>query len=165
MNRPKRRLLLSSLVLVPWVTLAAAPDEAALRDAMARYERAWNTRDVAAWKKLVTDDLHYHETYLHTDPARQMTTRESSLRAFRSGIEAFDFKWEPLRIHFRPDGSATAVMRVVQLALPKTNGKYAGRFETNPSIARWRVEGGRWRLYQYVTYTPYAREIVSKEGL
>ena len=145
--------------------LAAAPDEAALREAMARYARAWNERDVAAWNELTTADLHYNETYLHTDEARQMTTRDRSRRAFESAITGFDFEWQPLRIHFRPDGSATAVMRVVQLALPKKQGKYAARFETNPAIARWRVEDGRWRLYHYVTYAPYAKEIVSNEGL
>ena len=94
-----------------------------------------------------------------------MNTRERSLRAFQSGIDAFDFKWEPLRIRFKPDGSATAVMRVVQLALPRTGDKYAAPFETNPAIARWRVEDGRWKLYQYVTYKPLAAGIARAEGL
>ena len=144
---------------------ARATDEAALREAMARYEQAWNQRDVGAWKNLVTADLLYQETYLHTDEARQMNTRERSLRAFQSGIDAFDFKWEPLRIRFKPDGSATAVMRVVQLALPRTGDKYAATFETNPAIARWRVEDGRWKLYHYVTYKPLAAGIAQAEGL
>lgn len=146
-------------------SVAAGRDEAALREAMAAYERAWNQRDVSAWKNLVTDDLHYQETYLHTDPDRQMTTRERSLRAFEGAITGFDFAWEPLRIRFKPDGTVTAVMRVVQRALPKTGGKYAATFETNPAIARWRVDNGRWRLYHYVTYAPYAQEIVRTEGL
>lgn len=161
---PTRRLALAVLALAAWPAWAA-PDEAALREAMARYAQAWNQRDVAAWTDLTTADLHYQETYLHTDEARQMTTRDRSRRAFDFAVSAFDFQWEPLRIHFRPDGSATAVMRVVQLALPRTGDKYAAVFETNPAIARWRVEGGRWKLYHYVTYAPYAREIVSTEGL
>jgi hypothetical protein len=164
MNALSRRLILAALALC---SLPAAPatDEAALRDAMVHYERAWNQRDVAAWKDLVTTDLLYQETYLHTDEARQMNTRERSLRAFQSGIDAFDFKWEPLRIYMKPDGSATAVMRVVQLALPRSNGKYAATFETNPAIARWRVVDGRWQLYHYVTYKGLAQEIVRAEGL
>jgi ketosteroid isomerase-like protein len=161
----KRRLFLTALVVAGTETWASAPDEAALRKAMARYAQAWNRRDVAAWNNLVTADLHYNESYLHTDEARQMTTRDRSRRAFESAITGFDFEWQPLRIHFKPDGSATAVMRVVLLALPKTNGKYAATFETNPAIARWRVEDGRWKLYHYVTFAPYAREIVSSEGL
>ncbi len=164
MNALSRRLLLAALAFGPLVA-GAAPDEAALREAIARYERIWNERDVAAWKDAVTADLHYQETYLHTDPERQMTTRERSLRAFESAITGFDFKWEPLRIHMKPDGSATVVMRVVQLALPRTGGKYAATFETNPAIARWRVDEGRWKLYHYVTYAPYAREIVNTEKL
>ena len=164
MNTLSRRTLLATLALCA-LPAAAAPDEAALREAMAAYERAWNQRDVAAWTALTTGDLHYQETYLHTDPERQMTTRERSLRAYRSGIDAFDFKWQPLRIHMKPDGSATAVMRVVQLALPRTGDQYAATFETNPAIARWRVDEGRWKLYHYVTYKELAREIVRAEGL
>lgn len=165
MNALSRRTLLATLALCS-LPAGAATDEAALREAMFAYERAWNQRDVAAWKNLVTADLLYQETYLHTDPERQMTTRDRSLRAFQSGIDAFDFKWMPLRIHMKPDGaSATAVMRVVQLALPRTKGKYAATFETNPAIARWRVDEGRWRLYHYVTYKELAREIVRTEGL
>ena len=157
--------------LLAWTLLAALPvhaaplGEAALREAIARYERTWNQRDVAAWKEQVTADLHYQETYLHTDPDRQMTTRERSMRAYQYGIDAFDFKWEPLRIHMKPDGSATVVMRVVKLALPRTGDRYAATFETNPAIARWRVEDGRWKLYHYVTFDAMAREIVASEGL
>lgn len=164
MKTLSRRTLLAGLALCS-LPAAAATDEAALRQAMRAYERAWNRRDIAAWKDLVTADLHYQESYLHTDPDRQMTTRERSLRAIESGVKAFDFKWEPLRVHKKPDGSVTAVMRVVQLALPRINGKYTATFETNPAIARWRVEDGRWKLYHYVTYAPYAKEIVNSEGL
>ena len=165
MNALSRRTTLLAALALCSLPAAAAPDEAALREAMARYAQAWNQRDVAAWTSLTTADLHYNESYLHTDEARQMTTRDRSRRAFESGMAAFDFKWEPLRIHIKPDGSATAVMRVVQLALPRTGGKYAAEFETNPAIARWRVEDGRWKLFHYVTYAPYAKEIVSTEGL
>ena len=160
-----RRLFLAALALASTGSLAATADEAALHKTMARYAQAWNERDVAAWNDLVTADLHYNETYLHTDEARQMTTRDRSRRAFESAITMFDFEWQPLRIHFKPDGTATAVMRVLKLALPKTNGQYTATFEINPAIARWRVEDGRWRLYHYVTYDPYALEIVKTEGL
>ncbi len=138
-----RRLFLVALAVASTVTFAAALDEAALRQAMARYAQAWNQRDVAAWNNLVTADLHYNESFLHTDEARQMTTRDRARRAFESAMTGFDFEWQPLRIHFKPDGSATAVMRVVQRALPKTNGKYAATFETNPAIARSMAGRGR----------------------
>ncbi len=162
---PARRHLLVGALLAALTAQAAPVDEAALREAIARYERTWNDRNVEAWKEQVTADLHYHETYLHTDPDRQMNTRERALRAYQHGIDAFDFKWEPLRIHMKPDGSATVVMRVVQFALPRKDNKYAATFETNPAIARWRVEDGRWKLHQYVTFQPMAREIVATEGL
>jgi hypothetical protein len=158
-----RRGLLLAVACAPFG--AAAADEAGLREAMQRYARAWNERDIAAWKSLVTDDLHYQESYLHTDEARQMTTRDRSLRAFESAITGFDFEWKPLKIHFRSDGSATAVMHVVQRALPKTNGKYTAIFETNPAIARWRLVNGRWQMYHYVTYAPYAKQLVATEKL
>ena len=139
--------------------LAAPPDEAALREAVAAYERAWNQRGVAAWRALVTADLLYDETFTAAlAEGRKLNSRERAQPVFEMSARDFSFKWETLRIHAKPDGSVTAVMRVVQTA-----GGTA--FETNPAIARWRVEDGRWKLYHYVTHKPYAREIVRAEGL
>ena len=150
-------LILAALVFGP--PTAAADDEAALREAIARYERAWNQRDVAAWKDLVTADLLYEETFTASLlESRKINTREKAQPVFEMSARDFSFEWVPLRILSKPDGSATAVMRIVQTAGTST-------FETNPAIARWRVEEGRWKLYHYVTHKPHAREIVRAEGL
>ena len=137
----------------------AAPDEAALREAIVRYQRAWTQRDVAAWKELVTADLLYEETFTAAlAESRKINSRERAQPIFEASARDFLFQWEPMRIRIKPDGSATAVMRVVQTA-------NNSNFETNPAIARWRVEDGRWKLYHYVTHKPHAAEIVRAEGL
>ena len=157
----KRRTALFVATLLAGVPALAqaAPDEAALREAIAAYERAWKQRDVAAWKGLVTADLLYEETFTTAlAESRRINSRERAQPVFETSARDFSFKWEPLRIVMKPDGSATAVMRIVQTANNVT-------FETNPAIARWRVEDGRWKLYHYVTHKPHAREIVSTEDL
>ena len=107
----------------------------------------------------MTADLLYDETFTAAlAEGRKLNSRERAQPVFEMSARDFSFKWEPLRVHAKPDGSVTAVMRVVQTA-----GGTA--FETNPAIARWRVEDGRWKLYHYVTHKPYAREIVRAEGL
>jgi hypothetical protein len=138
---------------------AAATDEAALLEAIATYERIWNQRDVAAWKEAVTADLLYEETFTSALlESRRINTRERAQPVFELSARDFSLKWQPLRIVMKPDGSATAVMRIVQTA---NNAS----FETNPAIARWRIEDGRWKLYHYVTHAPHAREIVASERL
>ena len=160
MNTLSRRTLLA----LSWTVLAipaqsAEPGEAALREAVAAYERAWNQRDVAAWRALVAADLLYEETFTAAlADSRKINSRDRAQPVFETSARDFSFKWEPLRIHAKADGSATVVMRVVQTA-----GGTA--FETNPAITRWRVEDGRWKLYHYVTHKPQAREIVRAEGL
>ncbi len=157
----KRRTALFAATLLAGVPALAqgAPDEAALRKAMAAYERAWKQRDVEAWKGLVTADLLYEETFTSAlAESRRINSRERAQPVFETSARDFSFKWEPLRIVMKPDGSATAVMRIVQTANNAT-------FETNPAVARWRVDDGRWKLYHYVTHKPHAREIVSAEGL
>lgn len=138
---------------------AAAPNEASLREAIVRYERIWKERDVAAWKEAVTADLLYEETFTTAlAESRRINSRERAQPVFEASARDFSFTWEPLRIVMKPDGSATAVMRIVQTANNAT-------FETNPAIARWRFEDGRWKLYHYVTHKPHAREIVASERL
>lgn len=155
----RRTLLVALTVTVATMPAAAAVDEAALRAAMAAYERAWKQRDVAAWKDLVTADLLYEETFTSALlESRRINSRERAQPVFETSARDFAFTWEPLRVVMKPDGSATAVMRIVQTANNAT-------FETNPAIARWRVEDGRWKLYHYVTHKPHAREIVRNEGL
>lgn len=155
-----RRRLLALAPLALFTSLhAATPGEVQLRSAIAAYERAWKQRDVAAWRGLVTADLLYEETFTASLlESRRINSRERAQPVFEISARDFTFRWEPLRIVTKPDGSATVVMRIVQKAGGST-------FETNPAIARWRIEDGRWKLYHYVTHKPHAAEIVRAEGL
>ena len=140
--------------------------EAALREAIAGFQRAWNARDMAAWEALVTDDVRLQETYYHTDESRQINNRERSRPQFENNFKSFDLDWSVQRIKMLPEGRATVVMTMRHHALPRgADGRYAASFTTDPAITRWRLEGGRWRMAHFVTHQAYAREIVAKEGL
>jgi len=163
----RRHALIAALMAVAApATFAQSSDEAALREAIARFQKAWNARDMAAWEELVTDDVRLQETYYHTDEARQINNRERSRPQFENNFKSFDLDWTVQRIKMQPEGRATAVMTMRQHALPRgADGRYAASFTTDPAITRWRLEGGRWRLAHLVTHKAYAREIVAKEGL
>lgn len=166
---PSRRQLLVALgplLALPRVAAAQTADEAALRDAIARFQQAWNARDMAAWERLVTDDVHLQETYAYTSESRQINNRERSRPQFENNFRSFDLDWAVKRIKLEPGGRATVAMTLRQHALPRgADGRYAGSFVTDPAITRWRLEGGRWRLAHFVTHGHQAREIVRSEGL
>jgi ketosteroid isomerase-like protein len=163
----RRHALIAALAaLAAPAAFAQAGDEAALRETIARFQQAWNARDIAAWEQLVTDDVLLQETYYHTAESRQINNRERSRPQFENNFKSFDLDWTVQRIKLLPEGRAIAVMTLRQHALPRgADGRYAASFTTDPAITRWRLEGGRWRLAHLVTHQAYAREIVSKEGL
>jgi ketosteroid isomerase-like protein len=169
MHQPiqRRQAVLALLMAVAApAAYAQSADETALREAIARFQQAWNGRDIAAWETLVTDDVRLQETYYHTDESRQINNRERSRPQFENNFKSFDLDWTVQRIKMLPDGRATVVMTMRHHALPRTaDGRYAASFTTDPAITRWRQEGGRWRLSHFVTHKAYAREIVDKEGL
>lgn len=162
----RRAVIVALMIVAAPALLAQSSDETALRDAIARFQAAWNARDIAAWEQLVTDDVLLQDTYAHTDESRQINTRDRARPQFETNFNSFDLDWSVQRIKILPGGRATAVMTMRQHALPRAaDGRYAASFVTDPAITRWRLEGGRWRLAHLVTHKPYAREIVAKEGL
>jgi hypothetical protein len=50
-----------------------------------------------------------------------------------------------------PDGTATVAMRVSFSYLPNTDGKYRIVFDEEPTISRWRKDGGRWRIFFFTS--------------
>jgi hypothetical protein len=64
-----------------------------------------------------------------------------------------------------PDGTATASLRTVARILPKTDGKYQAEFESTPSVSRWRLEEGRWRMFFFTSHKGWALDVMKKDGL
>ena len=163
----RRQILVAALLgAAAPLAFAQSNDETALREAIGRFQKAWNARDMAAWDQLVTDDVLLQQTYTHTDESKQINNRERSRPQFESNFKMFDLDWTVQRIKLSPDGRATVVMTMRQHALPRgADGRYAASFTTDPAVTRWRLEGGRWRMSQFVTHAGSARDVISKEGL
>ena len=134
--------------------------EAALRDAIARYDQAWNRHDVDAWAGFLTEDVAYTDVYAWGD-----TGRTAAIAKYRYNVETQDLKWEVVRIRMVSPGSATVVMRTEFRVLPLTDGNYKSVFRDYPAISRWRLENGQWRMFFFTSFAARGTDIVKKEGL
>ncbi len=164
----RRRLILGSVLLVSMmhsrVGLAqpAAATEASLRSAAEKYVATWNRHDVSAWAMLLADDIWYSETL---DWYKRMTGRKAVIAYHGDLVKTTDLKWEIVKYKFLPDGTATMVVKHHAQFLPKTGGKYASSFVSDPTVARWRVEGGQWRMFFFTSHKGSAIDAMKKDGI
>jgi ketosteroid isomerase-like protein len=155
-----------ALTLVPLpVTVRAqgkaTPTEASLREAVALYVATWNRHDVQAWAALLTDDIWYTEAI---DYYQRSKGRAAVINFFGDLVKTSDLRWDISRVKMMPDGTATVVLRHHALMLPKTGDKYAGAFESTPSVSRWRIEGDRWRMFYFTSHKGTALAEMKKDG-
>jgi ketosteroid isomerase-like protein len=136
--------------------------EASLREAIAQYLKAWNRHDTKAWSAMLTDDIWYTEA---RDYYQRMKGKKAVLSTFEYNVKNSDLVWEVRRLQMMPDGTATVVVRQVANILPKTGGKYASSFESEPSLARWRHGGGKWRLFFFTSNKGWALAEMKKDGV
>lgn len=136
--------------------------EASLREAIASYVATWNSHDVRAWAAMLTDDIWYTET---TDYYQRMKGRQAVLASFGDLVKTTDLKWEITRVKLMPDGTATVVLRHFALILPKTGDKYSSSFESAPSVARWRIESDRWKMFFFTSHKGIAVDAMKKDGI
>jgi len=163
-----RRLALSGAALALLGTLAAqaqppgSTDEKSLRDVLQAYQKAWNSHDVNAWSRLLTDDIWLTETW---DSYGRQKGRDNAIDLFKTKFAASELKQEVVRIRIMPDGTATVAMREVVSHLPKTDGKYKAVFESDPVISRWRKESGTWKMFFFTSHKGWALDSLKKDGL
>ena len=156
--------------LLGWAALAIAtplraqdkPTEASLRETIKRYVSAWNSHEVQAWSSFLTDDVWYTEAI---DYYQRMKGRQAVLAFFGDTVKTSDIVWDVQQVKMMPDGTATVVMRHVSNILPKTGEKYASSFESVPSVSRWRMEGGRWRMFYFTSHKGTALAEMQKDGI
>lgn len=141
---------------------AAQATEASLREAMRKYVVAWNRHDVQAWSSMLTEDIWYTET---TDFYERLKGKKGVVLFFKDVVKTTDLTWEVIRLRMMPDGTATVVLRHVSLVPPKVNGKYKLTLESVPSVARWRFEGGRWKMFFFTTHKGTALDALKKDGM
>lgn len=164
----RRPLLLASMVtlgLAPHASNAqskAVATEASVREAAAAYVSAWNSHDVQAWNGRLTEDIWYTEAI---DYYQRMKGRASVNAFFGETVKSSDISWQITRLKLMPDGTATMVVKHTALILPKKAGKYASSFESNPSVGRWRIEEGQWKLFYFTTHKGTALDAMKKDGV
>ena len=165
MSQVRTFLLLAALALLTSGAAAqpaAGATEASLRSAMTQYVAAWNAKDVAAWSALLAEDVWYFEA----PDYYQRSKGKANVLAFHADtVKLSDLAWDIKRIKLRPDNTATVVLAHTANILPKAGGKYASSFVSDPSVARWRLEGGVWKLYYFTTHKGSALDAMGKDGV
>ncbi|MGJ7494758.1 nuclear transport factor 2 family protein [Variovorax sp. RT4R15] len=136
--------------------------EAAVRDTIARFEAAWNRHDVKAWLALMTEDVWFTAA---SDFYGRMKGKEAVRAFFEYDVKNTDLRWEIKQLKMMPDGTASASLRHTALLLPKVDGKYKREDVSDPCLSRWRLEGGRWRLFFFTAYKGLAISEMKKDGL
>lgn len=159
MNRLIHALLAAAAALF---ATAAHADEAAVRKATEAYVQAWNRHDVKAWSAMVTEDIWYKEA---EDFYERYKGRDKAVGLIGYKVENSDLEWKIVRVlKTRPDGQVSVVLVERMQMLPKTDGKYASVFTSDPSYARWRREpDGRWRLSYFTSHKGIALAEIKKD--
>ncbi|MEO6363424.1 MAG: nuclear transport factor 2 family protein [Caldimonas sp.] len=138
-----------------------APTEVALRESFAQFQAALVRHDVPALKESLTPDA----VWVFPD-SNSKISRDAVASYVATFWNSIDPKFEIVHAKIYPaEGRATLVLRGQHLGLPKQDGKYAMVWNREPLLARWRFEGGTWRLY-FITDNPTEATAMAKaEGL
>jgi len=140
----------------------ARADEAAVRQASEALVQAWNRHDPKAWSTHLAEDVWYTET--DDSLYQRQKGREAAVGRFSYSVETSDLQWEIVRIKTRPDGVVSVVLIQHVKMLPKTDGKYASVFISDPSFARWRRDAdGRWRVVFFTSHKGWALAEIKKD--
>jgi ketosteroid isomerase-like protein len=162
----RRRPLLGAFILLPLTALETqaqvSASEASLRESISQYVAAWNRHDVQGWASFLSDDIWYTEAI---DFYKRFQGRQAVITSFQDAVKETDLLWDVKRLRIMPDGTATVVVRHVAQILPKTDGKYKSSFESDPSISRWRFEGGKWRMFFFTSHKGTALAEMKKDGV
>ncbi|MDM0070676.1 nuclear transport factor 2 family protein [Variovorax sp. J31P207] len=141
---------------------SGAGTEGDLRNAIVQFEKAWNQHDVDAWLALMTEDVWFTQTL---DYYERMKGKKAVKTTFEYDVKNTDLKWDVQRVRMMPDGTASVVLRQVGLIPPKTDGKYKREDVSEPSFSRWRLEGGKWKLFFFTSNKGWALDEMKKDGL
>jgi uncharacterized protein (TIGR02246 family) len=145
----------------------AGAEEQKLRDALKRYQAAWNQHDVKAWSSFLTNDIWFTQTFARgtTTRSEKQQGREVAEGLFKTNFAQSDLSLEVKKLRMMPDGTATMALREVVSHLPKEEGKYRAVFESDPVISRWRKEGDTWKMFFYTSDKGWALAELKKDGL
>jgi ketosteroid isomerase-like protein len=151
------------MLLAPSCYAQSVPvsSEHALRESFAAFQAALTSRDVPALTQFLTADAVW--VFPQSNSKDSLDAVASYVATF---LNSFDLRFEIVRLRmYESNARATLVLRGQHLGLPKQDGKYAMVWNREPLFARWRLDGGKWRLY-YMTDNPTEASAMAKaEGL
>ena len=170
MNKRQALLIGLAAVMTPFGRYASAQPkkaqgsgtEATLRDTIVQFEKAWNRHDVNACLASMTEDVWFTQSLDHYG---RMKGKAAVKTAFEYDVKNTDLRWEVKAVRMMPDGTASVVLRQVGLIPPKTDGKYKREDVSDPSLSRWRLEGGKWRLFFFTSHKGWALDEMKKDGM
>jgi hypothetical protein len=136
-----------------------AADEAGVRAALAACVAAWNRHDPKAFGDVcLTDDIWFSET--DDSFYKKFRGRAMVLGTFGYNVESSDLQWEVVRVRGLPDGTAAVQLKQRVGVLPRVKDRYATTFDSDPSFARLRREGGAWRVFFFTSHAGWARALM-----
>ena len=136
------------------------PDEAGVRAALDRCVAAWNRHVPKAFADAcVTDDVWFTEA--DDSVYRRFKGREKMLGLFDYNIRNTDLEWQIVGLQALPDGAVAAQLKQRIGVLPRKQGKYAQSFDSDPSYARLRRDGKRWKVFFFTSDTGWARALLA----
>ncbi len=134
-------------------------DEAGVRSALAACVEAWNRHDPKAFGDVcLTDDIWFSET--DDSFYQRFRGRAKVLGTFGYNIQSTDLQWEVVRVRALPGGTAEAQIKQRVGILPRTQGRYAQTFDSDPSFARLRRDGGAWKVFFFTSDAGWARSLM-----
>ena len=155
-------LLAALFVATVLVSGQARADEAAVRSATQALVDAWNRHDTKGWSTQLAEDVWYTE--VDDSLYQRYKGREKAVGAVSYKVENSDLQWDIVRVKTRPDGVVSVVLSQRISMLPKTDGRYASVFTSDPSLARWRRDpDGRWRLVFFTSHKGWALAEIKKD--
>jgi hypothetical protein len=159
MMTPARRALSALLAaLLPALHAPAQADESQVRAALAACVEAWNGhRPKAFGDACLTEDIWFSES--DDSFYKRFQGREKVLAASGYSIENADLQWDVVRVQAQPDGTFAVQLKQRMGMLPRTEGRYASVFDSDPSFARLRREGGAWKVFFFTSHKGWAQAL------
>jgi len=139
------------------------PDEAGVRAALERCVSAWNRHVPKAFADAcVTDDVWFTEA--DDSHYQRFKGREKMLGLFDYNIRNTDLQWQVVGLQVLPNGTVAAHLKQRMGVLPRKQGKYAQSFDSDPSYARLRRDGKRWKIFFFASHTRWAKALLASPG-
>jgi hypothetical protein len=157
----RRLLAAAALGLVAAATApAAVDDEAGVRQALQRCVDGWNSHDPKTFGDCLTDDVWFSEA--DDSFYKRFRGRDKVLGMFDYNIRNSDLQWDGMRMKSLDDGSVAVQLKQQVGILPKKDGRYAMSFDSDPSLARLRRDGGVWKVYFFTSDSRWARALIAE---